>query len=94
VRTFTTRLHALVRLIDDRGFRAGVAFAVMALVVLPLLPEGPVGPLGGIRPRTLWALVLFFSGSSFTGYIARIIVGDRYGYASQGYSAASSRRPT
>jgi uncharacterized membrane protein (DUF4010 family) len=79
-----TRLHALVRLIDDRGFRAGVAFAVMALVVLPLLPEGPFGPLGGIRPRTLWALVLFFSGLSFAGYIARTIVGDRYGYAVAG----------
>ena len=79
-----TRLHALVRLIDDRGFRAGVAFAVMALVVLPLLPEGPFGPLGGVRPRTLWALVLFFSGLSFAGYVARTIVGDRYGYAVAG----------
>ena len=60
-----SRLHALVRLLDDRGFRAGARFAVLALVVLPLLPEGPYGPMGGIRPRALWALVLFFSGLSF-----------------------------
>jgi len=79
-----SRLHALVRLLDDQGFRAGARFAVLALVVLPLLPEGPYGPMGGIRPRALWALVLFFSGLSFSGYIARTIVGDRYGYAVAG----------
>ena len=52
----------------------------MALVVLPLLPPGPYGPLGGVRPRELWALVLFFSGLSFVGYIARRIVGPGRGY--------------
>jgi uncharacterized membrane protein (DUF4010 family) len=79
-----SRLHALVRLLDDRGFRAGARFAVLALVVLPLLPEGPYGPMGGVRPHALWALVLFFSGLSFFGYIARTVVGDRYGYAVAG----------
>ncbi len=55
-------------------------FAVMALVVLPLLPEGPYGPLGGIRPREIWALVLFFSGLSFAGCVARRMVGPGHGY--------------
>jgi uncharacterized membrane protein (DUF4010 family) len=53
---------------------------VAALVVLPLLPEGPYGPFGGIRPRELWALVLFFSGLSFAGYLARRVVGPDRGY--------------
>jgi uncharacterized membrane protein (DUF4010 family) len=75
-----SRLHALVKRIDDVGLRSGVRFAVMALVVLPLLPEGPYGPLGGVRPRALWALVLFFSGLSFAGYIARRLVGPGHGY--------------
>jgi uncharacterized membrane protein (DUF4010 family) len=75
-----SRLHSLVARIDDVGFRAGVRFAVMALVVLPLLPQGPYGPLGGIRPRELWALVLFFSGLSFLGYVARRILGSGQGY--------------
>ena len=75
-----SRLHSLVKRIDDVGLRSGVRFAVMALVVLPLLPEGPYGPLGGIRPRELWALVLFFSGLSFAGYIARRLVGPGHGY--------------
>jgi uncharacterized membrane protein (DUF4010 family) len=74
------RLHALVQRIDDVGLQSAVRFAVMALVVLPLLPEGPYGPLGGIRPRELWALVLFFSGLSFAGYLARRVVGQRHGY--------------
>jgi uncharacterized membrane protein (DUF4010 family) len=79
-----TRLHALVKKIDDVGLRSGVRFAVMALVILPLLPEGPYGPYGGIRPRELWSLVLFFSGLSFAGYIARRLVGSHRGYVVAG----------
>ena len=75
-----SRLHSLVERIDDVTLRSGVRFAVMALVVLPLLPEGPYGPFGGIRPRELWALVLFFSGLSFVGYLARRLVGPDHGY--------------
>jgi uncharacterized membrane protein (DUF4010 family) len=75
-----SRLHSLVQRIDDVGLRSGARFAVMALVVLPLLPEGPYGPLGGVRPRELWALVLFFSGLSFAGYLARRLVGPGHGY--------------
>src|SRR5262249_48522610 len=79
-----SRLHSLVRRIDDVGLRSGVRFAVMALVVLPLLPEGPFGPLGGARPRHLWTLVLFFSGLSFVGYVARRFVGPGHGYLVSG----------
>jgi uncharacterized membrane protein (DUF4010 family) len=74
-----SRLHALVAQIDDESLRAGLRFAVMAMVVLPLLPRGPYGPYDSIRPRELWMLVLFFSGLSFVGYIARRSVGARYG---------------
>jgi uncharacterized membrane protein (DUF4010 family) len=74
-----SRLHAWVARIDNVGLRAGAHFAVMALVVLPLLPSGPYGPWGGIRPRELWALVLFFSGLSFLGYVARRLIDTRRG---------------
>jgi uncharacterized membrane protein (DUF4010 family) len=80
-----SRLHAFVARIDGDGFRAGVRFAVLALVVLPLVPEGPFGTWGGgIRPRSLWLLVLVFAGLSFAGYIARIAVSPRYGAAIAG----------
>jgi uncharacterized membrane protein (DUF4010 family) len=75
-----TRLHALVARVDEPGLRAGLRFAVMAVVVLPLLPEGAVDPWGRVRLRELWALVLFFSGLSFAGYVARRVAGPRQGY--------------
>jgi uncharacterized membrane protein (DUF4010 family) len=75
-----SRVHAAVQRMDDMAVRAGIRFAVMAIVLLPLLPAGPYGPFGGIRPRELWIFVLFFSGISFAGYIARLFVGARHGY--------------
>jgi len=74
------RLHSWVQGLDREEVRAGARFAVMAAVVLPLLPAGPFGPYDAIRPRMLWALVLFFSGLSFVGYVARKIVGPSRGY--------------
>jgi uncharacterized membrane protein (DUF4010 family) len=73
------QLHGVVRLVDDRGFRAGVRFAVMALVVLPLLPDTPIPWLADSRPRQLWMLVLLFSGLSFSGYVAQAWIGERHG---------------
>lgn len=75
-----SRLHSTVARLGDAEIRAGIRFAVMAVVILPLLPEGPYGPWGGIRPRELWLLVLFFSGMSFAGFIARRAVGVKHGY--------------
>lgn len=74
-----SRLHALAARIDGDDLRAGIRFAAMALVVLPLVPVGPYGPAPGLRPRELWALVLFFSGLTFAGHIARKAVGRRHG---------------
>jgi uncharacterized membrane protein (DUF4010 family) len=56
----------------------------MAGVILPLLPAGPFGPAATIKPRLLWALVLFFSALSFVGFIARRLVGKERGYALAG----------
>jgi uncharacterized membrane protein (DUF4010 family) len=75
-----SRLHAFVERIDDEELRAAVRFAVMAVVVLPILPEGPLERFGGIRPRQLWLFVLFFSGISFVGYLARRAIGSAQGY--------------
>lgn len=73
-------LHAFVRRIDDEELRAAARFAVMAVVILPLLPPGPYEQFGGIKPRELWLLVLFFSGLSFVGYVARRAIGSSQGY--------------
>ena len=73
-------IRAFVRRIGREELMAALRFAVMALVVLPLLPEGPYGPLGGIRPRSLWLVVLIFSGVNFVGYLARRGLGEARGY--------------
>lgn len=74
-----TRVHTLVRGIDDAALRASVRFAALACIVLPLLPPGPFGPFDAVRPRELWAFVLFFSGLSFAGWLARRAVGPGSG---------------
>jgi uncharacterized membrane protein (DUF4010 family) len=78
------RLHGWVRELDQREIRAGTRFAVMAAVILPLLPEGPFGPYGAVKPRLLWALVLFFSGFSFVGYVIERVAGPGRGYVIAG----------
>jgi uncharacterized membrane protein (DUF4010 family) len=75
-----TRIHSLVFRLQSEELSAAFRFAVLALVVLPILPTGPFGPSPGIRPRELWGMVLIFSGLSFTGYLARRIVGPNRGY--------------
>jgi len=75
-----SRLHALVARIDDAELHAAARFGVMAVVILPLLPEGPIARFGGIKPRELWVLVLFVTGLSFIGYLARRLFGPQHGY--------------
>jgi uncharacterized membrane protein (DUF4010 family) len=74
-----TRVHAAVRRIDDTSLRASARFAAMACIVLPLLPAGPYGPYDAIRPRELWAFVLFFSGLSFAAWLTRRALRGRRG---------------
>lgn len=73
------RLHWLVRHLQEPELRAGFQFAVLAVVVLPLLPSGPYFGVLEFRPRTLWTIVLVFSGLNFAGFVARRIVGASRG---------------
>ncbi len=72
-------LHRALHNADDLEVRAAVQFAVLALVVLPVLPEGAYGPYGAFQPRTLWIVVLLFSGMNFMGYLARRSIGETRG---------------
>ena len=78
------RIGTWVRNIGEQDLRATLQFAVLALVILPLLPAGPYGPLGGIRPRSLWVVVLIFTALNFAGYLARKAVGTDRGYGITG----------
>lgn len=78
------RVHWLVGRIDDAELRGALQFAVLALVVLPLLPDDPFGPFGGIRPRSLWLVVLLISGLNFLAFLLHRVVGARAGHALSG----------
>ncbi|MGE0354710.1 MAG: MgtC/SapB family protein [Gemmatimonadales bacterium] len=78
------RIARWVEHIGEDELRAALQFSVLALVILPLLPAGPFGPLGGIRPRSLWVVVLIFTGVNFAGYLARRAVGENRGYGLTG----------
>ena len=73
-----------VERLDRSELRATLQFSVLALVVLPVLPDRAFGPLGGINPRSLWIVVLLFSGLTFAGFIARRQVGSSRGYGVAG----------
>jgi uncharacterized membrane protein (DUF4010 family) len=78
------RLHWLVQRVEGADFRAGLQFAVLALVILPLLPAGPIWGSLAVQPRSLWIVVLLFSGLNFLGYLARRAAGAGRGYALTG----------
>jgi len=79
-----TRLHWLVRRVNEHELRAALQFAVLALVVLPLLPQGPFWGVVAFRPRALWMIVLLFSGLNFIGFLARRALGPSSGYTVTG----------
>jgi hypothetical protein len=77
-------LHALVDRIGVVELEAAAQFAAMALIVLPLLPSGNYGPRGVLNLRSVWILVLVFSGISFAGYLARKALGTKIGWVLTG----------
>jgi uncharacterized membrane protein (DUF4010 family) len=79
-----TWLHALVNRIGLIELEAAAQFAAMGLIVLPLLPSGDFGPRGILNLRSLWTLVLVFSGISFAGYLTRKAVGAKIGWVLTG----------
>jgi uncharacterized membrane protein (DUF4010 family) len=79
-----TRLHWAVRRVHEDELRAALQFAVLALVILPLLPTGPFWGWIAFKPRTLWMIVLLFSGLNFIGFLARKALGPEAGYTVTG----------
>ncbi len=77
-------ISALIARLDLTELRAALQFGVLALVILPVLPNESYGPLGGINPRSLWIVVLIFSGLNFAGFVARKAVGASQGYGVTG----------
>lgn len=77
-------IHGALRRLSETEVRAALYFAVLALVILPILPDRSFGPWGGLNPRSLWIVVLIFSGLNFAGFVARRLVGSSRGYGVTG----------
>lgn len=77
-------ISAAIARLDPTELRAALQFGVLALVILPVLPNESYGPLGGVNPRSLWIVVLIFSGLNFAGFVARKAVGASRGYGVTG----------
>jgi len=77
-------ISATVTRLHGTQLRAALQFGVLALVILPVLPDQSFGPLGGVNPRSLWIVVLIFSGLNFAVFIARRLVGASRGYGVTG----------
>ncbi|MCC6773944.1 MAG: MgtC/SapB family protein [Gemmatimonadaceae bacterium] len=77
-------ISATVTRLHGTQLRAALQFGVLALVILPVLPDQSFGPLGGVNPRSLWIVVLIFSGLNFAGFITRRLVGASRGYGVTG----------
>lgn len=78
------RVRRLIAHIGQAEMRAALQFAVLALVVLPLLPSRELPLLGGVRPRSLWAVVLLLTALNFAGYLARRSVNASHGFVATG----------
>jgi len=74
-----SRLHHLLRHIDEAEMMGIARFALIELVILPLLPDTPMGPLEAWRPRQLWLVVVLVSGFSFAGYAGVKLLGPSRG---------------
>ncbi len=79
VLSLRSRLHHLLRHIDEAEMMAIARFALIALVILPLLPDTPMGPFDAWRPRQLWMVVVLVSGLSFAGYLGVKLLGPARG---------------
>jgi len=72
-------LHAMVRKIGDKDFRAMMTFVLIAFVILPILPNQAYGPFQAFNPYKIWLLVVLIVGISLAGYILYKIFGARSG---------------
>lgn len=82
-----SRLHDFIsHVLTERELHDGLIFAAAALVVLPLVPNRTVGPYDVFNPFTVWRLVVLVMAISAFGYVARRVLGPRYGLPLAGFA--------
>jgi uncharacterized membrane protein (DUF4010 family) len=79
-------LHRLVKqALSEQELHDILILAAAVLVILPLAPDRTIGPFGAINPRQLWLIVVVIMLIGAAGYIARRIIGARFGLPLAGF---------
>src|ERR1041384_4032168 len=60
-------MHALVRKVGDKDFKAVMQFVLVTLVILPVLPNRAYGPYGFLNPFKIWILVVLIGAITLSG---------------------------
>jgi uncharacterized membrane protein (DUF4010 family) len=77
-------LHSALERMTWPELRATLVLLTMTLVLLPLLPDRGFGPGSAVNPREIWLLTILIAATSFAGYVAVRLLGDRAGIAITG----------
>ena len=74
------RIHGFVsQVLTERELHDVIVFAAFALIVLPLAPDRHLGPYQAINPSLLARMVLLVMVVNALGYVARRMLGVRFG---------------
>jgi uncharacterized membrane protein (DUF4010 family) len=76
---FKEELHRSLARLDRQELLATLQLLLIAVVVLPLLPDRNLGPWAALNPRSIGLLVLLIAGTSYVGYFAMRLLGNRVG---------------
>lgn len=85
---FRERIHRVVsEVLTTNDLLDALVFGICAAVALPLLPNRALDPLGVLNPFVVWRLVVLVMAVTGAGYIARRLIGPRFGLAIAGLAS-------
>lgn len=78
---FKDALHGWLKALTWPEMRSALVILVATCIVLPFLPPGPVDPWRLFDLQALWLLTIVIACTSFGGYVALRLLGQRRGLA-------------
>lgn len=72
-------MHRSLRKLNRDELQATLQLLLIGIVALPLLPDQAIGPWNAINPRTIGWLVVLIAATSYAGYFAVRLLGERTG---------------
>ncbi|MEL6552531.1 MAG: MgtC/SapB family protein [Cyanobacteria bacterium J06621_11] len=76
---FKQEMHRSLRKLNRDELQATLQLLLIGIVALPLLPNQALGPWDAINPRIIGWLVVLIAATSYVGYFAVRLLGERTG---------------